>query len=60
MKGFSPGSSSYAEIAQVLSRINQALEQLDPLLQTLNKQPDALIFGTKEAADPIPTKGGNP
>lgn len=60
LKGFSPGSSSYAEIAQVLSRINQALEQLDPLLQTLNKQPDALIFGTKEAADPIPTKGGNP
>ena len=60
LQGFSPGSTNYAEIAQVLLRINQALGQLEPLLQTLNAQPDALIFGAKETADPIPVKGRNP
>ncbi|USE36973.1 intermembrane transport protein PqiB [Endozoicomonas sp. SCSIO W0465] len=60
LQGFRPGSTNYAEIAQVLLRINQALGQLSPLLQTLNEQPDALIFGAKEAADPIPVKGSNP
>ncbi|WP_257285889.1 intermembrane transport protein PqiB [Endozoicomonas sp. SESOKO1] len=60
LKGFSPGSTNYAEIAQVLLRINQALGQLDPLLRTLNEQPDALIFGAKEVVDPVPVKGSNP
>ncbi len=60
LKGFSPSSTNYAEIGQVLLRINQALGQLDPLLKTLNEQPDALIFGTKGVADPVPVKGSNP
>lgn len=60
LQGFSPGSTNYAEIAQVLLRINQALGQLDPLLRTLNEQPDALIFGAKEVVDPVPVKGSNP
>lgn len=60
LKGFSPGSTNYSEITQVLLRINQALGQLDPLLKTLNGQPDALIFGTKGVADPVPVKGSNP
>ncbi len=60
LKGFSPGSTNYSEITQVLLRINQALGQLDPLLKTLNEQPDAFIFGSKEAIDPTPVKGSNP
>lgn len=60
LKGFSPDSANYSEIAQALLRINQALGQLDPLLKTLNEQPNALIFGPKETADPMPVKGGRP
>ncbi len=55
--GYGPGSSGYAEIEQALTRVNDVLKELEPLLDTLNQNPDALIFGTREKADPMPVKG---
>ncbi|MGI2261530.1 intermembrane transport protein PqiB [Shewanella sp. GXUN23E] len=60
LKGYSPGSGNYHEIEQALLRVNKALGQLDPLLKTLNDQPDALIFGTQGTQDPLPVKGNQP
>ena len=58
LKGYSPASDNYAEIRQALLHVNEVLEQLEPLLRTLNQQPDALIFGSEEPVDPTPVKGG--
>ena len=57
LSGYGPGSNSYAEIEQTLTHVNEAIKQLEPLLQTLNETPDALIFGARETADPVPVKG---
>ena len=55
--GYGPGSNGYAEIEQALTRVNEVLKQLEPLLHTLNETPDALVFGAKEKTDPVPVKG---
>ena len=60
LKGYSPGSANYHEIEQALLRVNRALQQLDPLLKTLNEQPDALLFGSQGTEDPLPVKGNQP
>ncbi len=57
LSGYGPGSTSYAEVEQTLTHINEVIKQLEPLLQTLNETPDALIFGARETADPVPVKG---
>ncbi len=58
--GYGPGSNGYAEIEQAVTRVNEVLKQLEPLLDTLNQNPDALIFGTRESTDPVPVKGVKP
>ena len=57
LQGISPASNAYAELEKTLLHMNDVLEQLNPLLNTLNEQPDALIFGSESEADPIPVKG---
>lgn len=57
LKGFSPGSDSYLELQQAISQLNRVLGELEPLLETLNAEPDALIFGTDGKSDPVPVKG---
>ncbi|WP_434777814.1 intermembrane transport protein PqiB [Neisseria sp. Ec49-e6-T10] len=53
LKGVSPDSPIYSEIKDTLNTLNQTLDQVQPVVRTLNEQPNALIFN-KSVKDPIP------
>ncbi|WP_037586123.1 intermembrane transport protein PqiB [Stenoxybacter acetivorans] len=53
LQGVSPNSPLYTDIRATLNRLNQTLQQAEPALQTLQEQPNALIFN-KGQRDPIP------
>ncbi len=57
LAGVSPNSPAYQEIQTTLRSLNQTLNKVDPMLRTLNEQPNALIFN-KKGSDPIPKGKG--
>ncbi len=52
--GFQPGGSAYQDLGSTLRRIDRMLQDLQPLLRTLDQQPNALIFNGESAPDPKP------
>lgn len=54
LNAYQQGTPVYQELSRSLSRFNRILSELAPLLKTLNKNPNALIFGSDNKPDPIP------
>ncbi|PSJ47166.1 intermembrane transport protein PqiB [Zobellella taiwanensis] len=54
LQGFSPDSQGYNELTQTLSRLEKLMRDLQPVVRTLNDQPNALIFDKKLTEDPQP------
>lgn len=53
-QGLSPDSIIYQELNQTLSTLEHTLNQLQPVIKTLDEKPNALIFDKPHIADPIP------
>ncbi|MCC4264237.1 intermembrane transport protein PqiB [Oceanimonas baumannii] len=54
LEGFAPDSQGYNELTQTLSRLEKLMADMQPVLRTLNDQPNALIFDRKPTQDPQP------
>lgn len=54
LQGFAPGSSTQQELDRSLIQLNGVLRDLQPLLRTLDEQPNALIFKPAPTPDPEP------
>ena len=54
LQGFAPDSRGYNELTQTLSRLEKLMRDLQPVIRTLNDQPNALIFDKKLSQDPLP------
>ncbi|MDP5291975.1 intermembrane transport protein PqiB [Oceanimonas sp. CHS3-5] len=54
LEGFAPDSQGYNELTQTLSRLEQLMADMQPVLRTLNDQPNALIFDRTPTQDPQP------
>lgn len=49
-----PNSAAFREIQSTLQKLNQMIDSVTPLLDTLNERPNALIFQDSAAPDPQP------
>ncbi|MBZ9610095.1 intermembrane transport protein PqiB [Rheinheimera maricola] len=56
LAGLSPGSAAYDSLNGNLQTLDQVLRELQPVLQTLNQQSNALVFEANIAADPQPKR----
>lgn len=54
LQGIAPDAPMYRSLTQTLQRLDQVLREAQPLVRTLNEQPNAVIFGRKPSDDPIP------
>ncbi|WMC12115.1 intermembrane transport protein PqiB [Oceanimonas pelagia] len=54
LAGFAPDSEGYNELTQTLSRLEQLMADIQPVIRTLNDQPNALIFDRTPTQDPQP------
>ena len=54
LQSFAPGSSTQQELDHSLNQLNGVLRDLQPLLRTLDEQPNALIFRQAPRPDPEP------
>ncbi len=54
MKGLSPESPAYQELTTTLQRLEKVLRDVQPLVRTLNEQPNAILFDRKPGDDPLP------
>jgi len=54
LEGFAPGSSTYQDLNSSLQGLERLLRDLQPLVQTLDAQPNALLFNRATAEDPQP------
>lgn len=54
LDGLSPDSSAYRELNGTLQSIDKLVRQLQPLAETLNDNPNALIFDRRQGPDPVP------
>ncbi len=52
--GFQAGGPAYEDLGGTLRRIDRMLQDLQPLLRTLDQRPNALIFNGEPARDPEP------
>lgn len=57
LAGFSPGAPAYERLNGNLQSLDRLLRDLQPVVQTLNQQSNALILGADKAVDPEPPKG---
>lgn len=53
-QGITPDSKLYIEMIRSLDSLQQTLDQLQPVLKTLDEKPNALIFDSPKETDPIP------
>ncbi len=60
LTGLSPGSPVYERINSNLQAMDKVLRDLQPVVQTLNQQSNALIISADPAADPEPEQGNQP
>lgn len=56
LKGLQPGSPAYNKLVGDMQRLDQVLQQLQPVLKTLNNKSNALVFEAKPARDPEPKR----
>ena len=56
LAGLSPGAPVYERLAGNLQALDQVMRELQPILQTLNQQSNALVFDAEVAADPQPKR----
>ena len=56
LAGVSPGAPAYERMDSSLQTLDQVLRELQPVLQTLNQQSNALIFEADVTADPEPKR----
>lgn len=54
LHGFSLDSQGYNELTQTLSRLEKLMQEMQPVIRTLNDQPNALIFNKQLNEDPQP------
>ncbi|HEY0906336.1 MAG TPA: intermembrane transport protein PqiB [Methylophilus sp.] len=54
IKGLSPDSPAYQELSSTLQRLEKVLREVQPLVRTLNEQPNAILFDRKPGNDPLP------
>lgn len=54
LAGYQQGAPMYRELSRSLDHLNQILDNLAPLIRTLNNKPNALIFGSDKSPDPVP------
>lgn len=55
--GLSPGSPVYERINSNLQSMDKVLRDLQPVVQTLNQQSNALVLGAEAVAEPEPQQG---
>lgn len=60
LQGFSPGSPVYERINSNLQAMDKVLRDLQPVVQTLNQQSNALVISADPKADPEPEQGSQP
>ena len=60
LNGFSAGSPVYERINSNLQAMDKVLRDLQPVVQTLNQQSNALILGADPKPDPEPQQGNKP
>lgn len=53
LDGISPDAPAYRDAQNTLKRLDETLRRAEPLLKTLNEQPNALIFN-HNTPDPVP------
>uniref|UniRef100_A0A486XQE3 Paraquat-inducible protein B n=1 Tax=Rheinheimera sp. BAL341 TaxID=1708203 RepID=A0A486XQE3_9GAMM len=56
LAGLSPGSPAYDKLNGNLQTLDQVLRELQPVLQTLNQQSNALVFEAELSSDPQPKR----
>jgi paraquat-inducible protein B len=59
MKGLQPGSQLNTQLVESLRKIQQTMDELTPLLSTLNDKSNALIFSMPNKQDQEPQARGN-
>ena len=52
--GIAPGSTLHTELTQSLDQLQQTLLGAESVLETYDKQPNAVIFPARRPADPVP------
>ena len=57
MQGFAPDSPLYHEMTNAIQSLRDVLNKLEPVLETLNEKPSALIFDQQDQPDPLPGAG---
>lgn len=60
LAGLSPGSPVYERINSNLQAMDKVLRDLQPVVQTLNQQSNALVLSADPKADPEPEQGNQP
>ncbi len=60
LQGFSPGSPVYERINSNLQAMDKVLRDLQPVVQTMNQQSNALVISADRKADPEPEQGVQP
>jgi len=54
LQGWQSGGEGYQQLQGTLQKLDRLLNEAEPLLDTLNRQPNALIFQRQPAPDPQP------
>ncbi len=57
--GYSSGSTTQKDIKRMINALEQALKDLSPVLNQINRQPNSLIFGGESAQEPEPKAKSN-
>lgn len=56
LKGLQPGSPAYNKLVGDMQRLDQVLQELQPVLKTLNTKSNALVFEASPGHDPQPKR----
>lgn len=54
LDGFKPSAPAYESLNKTLQRLNRLVDDVQPFIDTINKQPNAIIFNKKPEQDPQP------
>ena len=54
LAAYQQGAPVYEQLGESLQHLNRILRDLEPLMNTLSRKPNALIFGAPSEHDPIP------
>ncbi|MCT6698586.1 intermembrane transport protein PqiB [Rheinheimera sp. 4Y26] len=60
LQGVSPGSPVYERLNSNLQAMDKVLRDLQPVVQTMNQQSNALVISADPASDPEPEQGVQP